>query len=119
MRWVFSALGLFLNLLGAALLRPLFYSLTSVQRNYAVVRELLVGGGLSNASLHDLAASLSLSEDDMQMLQSYVRADPVLSAEEGGGVLRALTQELHRQTWFLMHDDDTLIQTKRGTRPRE
>ncbi|OLP77728.1 hypothetical protein AK812_SmicGene42181 [Symbiodinium microadriaticum] len=84
---------------------------------YAVVRELIVGGNLSTASLADLAASLSLTSDDLQVLQGHIRAEPVLSGESGGEVLRALTQELHRQTWFLMHDDDTLVQTRRGTRP--
>ncbi|CAE6954209.1 unnamed protein product, partial [Symbiodinium sp. CCMP2456] len=84
---------------------------------YAVIRELIAGGRLRGASLADIAASLSLTDEDLQLLQSFVADDPVLSDSEGGGLLAALTRELHQGTWFLMRQDNVLVATQRGTRP--
>ncbi|OLP88180.1 hypothetical protein AK812_SmicGene30510 [Symbiodinium microadriaticum] len=84
---------------------------------YSVVRELLVGGQLSGASVEELAASLSLSKDDLQFMQSLLADEPVLSGEGSQMLLPALTREMHCGTWFLMSQDTQLVRTRRGTRP--
>ena len=84
---------------------------------YAVVRELIIGSSLHSASIEDIASSLALTVDDLQALKGYVQEDPVLCGEDGGSILHQLTRELHSQTWFLMNQDDTLVETRRGTRP--
>ena len=84
---------------------------------YSVVRELLVGGQLSEASVEELAASLSLSKDDLQYMQSLLAEEPVLNGEGSQMLLPALTREMHCGTWFLMSQDTQLVRTRRGTRP--
>ncbi|CAE7949191.1 unnamed protein product [Symbiodinium sp. KB8] len=84
---------------------------------YSVVRELLTGGKLQGASLEELAASLSLSNEDLQFMQSVLAEEPVLAGAGSQDLLAALTRELHSGTWFLMQQDDQLVRTRRGTRP--
>ncbi|CAE7197313.1 unnamed protein product [Symbiodinium sp. CCMP2592] len=84
---------------------------------YAVVRETLLGCGAHQASISDIAASLHLSDDDLQALQFYTSEEPVLSGPDGSDLLRSIARELHSQTWFVMHQDSQMIMTRRGTRP--
>ncbi|CAE7931567.1 unnamed protein product, partial [Symbiodinium necroappetens] len=84
---------------------------------YSVVRELLTGGKLQDASLEELAASLSLSNEDLQFMQSVLAEEPVLNGAGSHDLLAALTRELHSGTWFLMQQDDQIVRTRRGTRP--
>ncbi|CAE7233488.1 unnamed protein product [Symbiodinium sp. CCMP2592] len=84
---------------------------------YSVIRELLTGGKLEQASVLEIAASLELTPEDLQALQAHVADEPVLCGEDSGPLLAALTQELHSGTWFLMHQDAEVVHTRRGTRP--
>ena len=84
---------------------------------YSVVRGLLTGGCLGDASVSELARHLSLSAEDLQRLQAYVQEEPVLCGAESGSILTALVRELHQHTWFLMHEDSEIVRTTRGTRP--
>ena len=84
---------------------------------YSVVRELITGRHAASASVTELAATLSLSPEDLQQLQHYVSEEPVLSGEGSGELLTALARELHCSTWFVMHQDSALVRTQRGTRP--
>ena len=84
---------------------------------YSVVRELLVGGGLVDASLEDITASLGLNEDDLKLLRCYVDDDAIITDEDGEGFLCAIAREIHSATWFWIHSDDQIVMTRRGTRP--
>ena len=61
--------------------------------------------------LEEVAATLGLTAEDFQALQHYSSTDPVED------MLRDLTQELHSDTWFIMHNDCAVVRTRRGTRP--
>ncbi|CAE7500106.1 hypothetical protein AK812_SmicGene41735 [Symbiodinium microadriaticum] len=84
---------------------------------YAVVRELLVGGGLSDATLEDITASLHLTNEDLQILSSYVEEDAIITDETDGSFLSAMAREIHSSTWFWLQNDDRIVHTRRGTRP--
>ncbi|CAE7231230.1 unnamed protein product [Symbiodinium sp. CCMP2592] len=84
---------------------------------YAVVRETIVGGSLSDRPISELAGSLGLEDTDLQALRHYVSFEPVLQSQEASELLVSLTRELHRQTWFVMAEDNGLVATGRGTRP--
>ncbi|CAE7729320.1 unnamed protein product [Symbiodinium sp. CCMP2592] len=84
---------------------------------YSVIRELLTGGKLEQANVLEIAASLSLTPEDLQVLQAHVADEPVLCGADSGPLLAALTHELHSGTWFLMNQDVELVHTRRGTRP--
>ncbi|CAE7019427.1 unnamed protein product, partial [Symbiodinium sp. CCMP2456] len=58
-----------------------------------------------------------MTQADLQMLQSFVEDDPVISSEGGASLLHALTREFHCNTWFVLQDDHEIVMTRRGTRP--
>ena len=93
----------------------LFVDLASAY--YAVIRQTILGPGLSDRPLPELAASLGLDSEDLQMLRYYVEQEPILQQQEAGAQLTALARELHQQTWFILDGDDKTIETQRGTRP--
>ncbi|CAE7947003.1 unnamed protein product, partial [Symbiodinium sp. KB8] len=83
---------------------------------YSVVRE-AVTGLAPDASVQDVAASLRLTDGDLQELEAYAREQPVLAGPDSPDFLRALTAELHSDTWFHLNGDPNLVRTARGTRP--
>ena len=84
---------------------------------YSVVREAVTGLAGSDASVQDVAASLGLAAADMQELEAYARDSPALAGPDSSDFLRALTLELHADTWFHLSGDPCLVRTARGTRP--
>ncbi|CAE6916088.1 unnamed protein product [Symbiodinium sp. CCMP2592] len=84
---------------------------------YAVVRETILGGSLTDRPISEVAGSLGLADEDLQLLRHYVESEPVLQSQEASSLLISLSRELHRQTWFVLADDEGLIATARGTRP--
>ena len=84
---------------------------------YSVVRELLLGGSLCEASIEDITASLGLQPEDLQLLSSYVESEAILNENGDEDFLTAIAREIHSSTWFWLHNDDQLVHTKRGTRP--
>ena len=93
----------------------LFLDLTSAY--YGVIRETVLGSGLSDRPIEDIAASLSLTAEDLQLLRHYVSCEPVLESQDAGALLSELTREMHASTWFLLAKDDKVVHTHRGTRP--
>ncbi|CAE7564448.1 unnamed protein product [Symbiodinium necroappetens] len=83
---------------------------------YSVVRE-AVTGLAPDASVQDVAASLRLTDGDLQELEAHAREHPVLSGPDSPAFLRALTEELHSDTWFHLNGDPSLVRAARGTRP--
>ena len=83
---------------------------------YSVVREAITGL-MPDASVQDIAASLRLTDGDLQTLEAHAREEPVLSGPDSSAFLRALTEELHSDTWFHLNGDPNLVRTARGTRP--
>ncbi|CAE7876696.1 unnamed protein product [Symbiodinium microadriaticum] len=83
---------------------------------YSVVREAVTGLD-SAASIRDVAASLKLTEADLQELEMHAREDPVLAGMDSSDFLRAVTLELHSDTWFHLSGDSRIVRTARGTRP--
>ena len=84
---------------------------------YAVIRETVLGGGLTDRPISELAGALGLSDEDLQQLKLYVEQEPIMAHEGASAHLTALARELHQQTWFSLAEDSCLIQTERGTRP--
>ena len=93
----------------------LFLDLASAY--YAVIRETVVGGGLSEQPIDEIAKALELSPDDLQYLAHLVDSEPILHTQEAHPALTALAREVHAQTWFVMSNDNSLVATSRGTRP--
>ena len=93
----------------------LFLDLASAY--YGVIRETVLGSGLSDRPIEDIAASLSLTAEDLQLLRHYVSCEPVLASQDAGALLSELTREMHASTWFLLAKDDKVVHTHRGTRP--
>ena len=83
---------------------------------YSVVREAVTGLD-PTASIRDIAASLKLTEADLQELEMHARESPVLSGTDSSDFLRAVTSELHSDTWFHLSGDTRIVRTARGTRP--
>ena len=83
---------------------------------YSVVREAVTGLDPS-ASIREVAESLRLTEADLQQLEMHPREHPVLAGADSSDFLRALTLELHSDTWFHLNGDPCLVRTARGTRP--
>ena len=86
---------------------------------YAVIRETVLGGGLSDRPLAEVASALGLDDEDLQILKHYAEQEPVLYQQDAGPLLISLARELHRQTWFVLAEDPMakLVETQRGTRP--
>ena len=86
---------------------------------YAVIRETVLGGGLSDRPIEVVAGALGLDTEDLQLLRFYAEQEPILHQQNAGPLLVSLARELHRQTWFVLAEDPraTIIETQRGTRP--
>ena len=76
----------------------LFLDLASAY--YAVIRETVVGGGLSDLPIAEVAKALELSPDDLQYLAHLVDSEPILHTQKAHPALTALAREVHAQTWF-------------------
>ena len=84
---------------------------------YRVVRETVLGNRLGDRSVEDIAASLHLSPDDLQLLHEHIRDHPVLREQDSAPLFTEVARELHSHTWFVLAHDRQLVQTHRGTRP--
>ncbi|CAE7897325.1 unnamed protein product, partial [Symbiodinium sp. KB8] len=84
---------------------------------YGVIRETVMGSGLGDRPLSEIASSLSLTSEDLQLLRHYVSCEPVLQSQDAGALLSELTREMHSSTWFILSQDDKVVNTHRGTRP--
>ncbi|CAE7863304.1 unnamed protein product [Symbiodinium necroappetens] len=84
---------------------------------YGVVRETVLGSGLSGRSVESIAESLGLTTEDLQLLRHHVAAEPILQTQDAVPLLEELAREMHSSTWFLLAQDDNLVHTHRGTRP--
>ncbi|CAE7492062.1 ANKRD52, partial [Symbiodinium sp. KB8] len=93
----------------------LFLDLTSAY--YGVIRETVMGSGLTGRSLEAMAESLSLTKEDLQLLRHYVACEPVLESQNASTLLSELTREMHASTWFVLAQDSQVMHTHRGTRP--
>ena len=85
--------------------------------NYCVVREAVMGPGLADRPLEDIAHSLLLTREDFQQLRYYASLEPALQSQDAGTLFTMLARELHSSTWFLLAGDEQIVQTHRGTRP--
>ena len=92
----------------------IFFDIASAY--YAVIRELLVGRSDDAVSVEELAQGLRLTTGEMQAVASMIDDEPVL-ADADSPFLRRLVQEIGSATWFVLARDDTLVHTRRGTRP--
>ncbi|CAE7275135.1 unc-89 [Symbiodinium sp. CCMP2456] len=84
---------------------------------YSVVREIVVGDRLCSRGVADIASSLRLSPEDLQVMQSHIAEQPVLQSQAAAPLFIELARELHNHTWFMLSGDSTLVRTYRGTRP--
>eukprot|EP00439_Symbiodinium_sp_Y106_P063226 s3353_g9.t1 len=84
---------------------------------YAVVREAVLGEGITPLPLCRVIESLGMTESDVQELQHYTADSPVLQKGQCSELLRCLLREFHSFTWFSLHGDSKLVWTNRGTRP--
>ena len=86
---------------------------------YAVVRETILGGGLVDRPVVEIASALGLDRDDLQMLKHFAEVEPALQSHDLNPLLLSLARELHRQTWFVLAEDPSasIVATQRGTRP--
>ena len=84
---------------------------------YAVIRETLMGAGLSSRPIHETAEALGLSCEDLRELKHLVEAEAILDQQQAPLLLQELTRELHQHTWFILSRDSQMISTFRGTRP--
>ena len=76
-----------------------------------------MGGDLSGAPLAEVTSSLGLVPEDLQLLHSYIQDDPILSGDACPGLLMGISREIHSHSWFWLHQDVSLVTTRRGTRP--
>ncbi|CAE7699183.1 unnamed protein product [Symbiodinium sp. CCMP2456] len=93
----------------------LFLDLASAY--YGVVRETVLGSGLSDRPVEDIAASLGLNSDDLQLLRHHVATEPIFQTQQASPILEELAREMHSSTWFMLARDNSLVHTHRGTRP--
>ena len=84
---------------------------------YAVVREAVMGDGVSPLPLSRVMQSLGMTEADVQELQHYIADSPVLQTGQCSELLRCVAREFHSFTWFLLQGDSKIVWTTRGTRP--
>ena len=82
---------------------------------YGVIRELLVGSDSQSPSLQEICASLSLTNEDLQLMARVAADEPVLDGQDV--FLQRVVQEAGHFTWFLMAQDHQPVHTRRGTRP--
>ena len=99
----------------ASQVRSSSWTLTSAY--YGVIRETVLGAGLTDRPLEDMAASLCLTKEDLQLLRHYVSCEPVLESQNASALLSELTREMHASTWFVLAQDSQIMHTHRGTRP--
>ncbi|CAE7680575.1 unnamed protein product, partial [Symbiodinium sp. CCMP2456] len=93
----------------------LFVDLASAY--YAVIRETILGGGLADKPLAEIAGALGLTDEDLQVLHHYVAREPILQQQSADPLLTDLARQLHQQTWFVLAEDSHIVETMRGTRP--
>ncbi|CAE7641216.1 unnamed protein product [Symbiodinium sp. CCMP2456] len=84
---------------------------------YSVVRETILGADLGDRSVSSIAATLGLTDADLQVMQSHIADQPVLCEQGSSSLFVELARELHSHTWFVLANDTTLVRTHRGTRP--
>ena len=83
---------------------------------YSALREVVVGKGSGDDDLDTLIAALGLEREDVQTVNHGVQNDPVLG-EMDSDLLRGLARDFHTQTWFLLYNDHTLVETRKGCGP--
>ncbi|CAE7762507.1 unnamed protein product [Symbiodinium microadriaticum] len=84
---------------------------------YGVIRETVVGSGLSDKPIEAIAESLALTAEDLQLLRHYASEEPALQTQDASELLLELGREMHASTWFVLSKDDQVVHTSRGTRP--
>ena len=83
---------------------------------YSVLREVVVGTRSGDCDFDTLIATLGLEQEDVQALTHAIQTDPVLG-EMDSELLTGLARDFHAHTWFLLHNDSTLVETRKGSRP--
>ena len=66
--------------------------------------------------LEEISRSLGLASEDLQELQAHIACEPVFG-DSVPGLLRAFIRETHVDTWFHLARDESVVRTRRGTRP--
>ncbi|OLQ01466.1 hypothetical protein AK812_SmicGene15780, partial [Symbiodinium microadriaticum] len=84
---------------------------------YRVVRETILGDKLTGRGIDQIAATLHLSSDDLQLLRAHISSHPVLCEQESAPLFLEIAREMHSHTWFVLANDHQVVQTHRGTRP--
>ena len=93
----------------------LFVDLASAY--YRVVRETILGQNLGARGVEDIARSLHLSDEDLQLMCAHIREHPVLEEQASAPLFQEVARELHSHTWFVLANDRQVVRTFRGTRP--
>ncbi|CAE7751182.1 unnamed protein product [Symbiodinium microadriaticum] len=84
---------------------------------YAVIRETILGKGLADRPISEIASELGMDDTDLQHLRHLIEQEPIMHQQGASHFLTTLAREMHRHTWFVLSDDTELIATQRGTRP--
>ena len=86
---------------------------------YSVVTHLVAGHheGFSDQDFSRLTHKLNITTGELEALRGHLQAPDALTSAGATPWLRSVTERMSQNNWFLLKDDDTPVESMRGTRP--
>ncbi|CAE7388909.1 unnamed protein product [Symbiodinium microadriaticum] len=86
---------------------------------YSVVTHFVAGHqeGLTDQDFSRLTHKLNLTSGELEALREHLQAPDAMSSAGATPWLQSVTERMSQNNWFLLKDDDTPVESMRGTRP--
>ena len=84
---------------------------------YRVLRQFAIGATCADEHVMEFLRRMGVEEYCIEDIERMMEHGPALSHENCPAFLHAQVTEIHRDTWFVLNNDDRMILTEKGTRP--
>ena len=84
---------------------------------YRVLRQFAIGATCTDEHVMEFLRRMGVEEYCIEDIERMMEHGPALSQEKCPAFLHAQVTEIHRDTWFILNNDDRMILTEKGTRP--
>ena len=84
---------------------------------YRVLRQFAIGATCSDEHVMAFLKRMGVENYALDDIASMMESGPSLKQHQCPDFLHAHVTELHRNTWFVLANDQTIIKTEKGTRP--
>lgn len=84
---------------------------------YRVLRQFAIGATCSDEHVMAFLKRMGVEKYALDDIATMMESGPSLQQHQAPDFLHAHVTELHRNTWFVLTNDQTIIKTEKGTRP--